>query len=56
MGLIRFGREELRGLSTAGSVIEFSRGRADGKVSQLRMVNIKDDISSRLLVSQSLGF
>ena len=32
------GLEERRGLPTAGLVIEFFRGMADGKVSQLRLV------------------
>ena len=49
-GLTLSGLEERRGLPTAGLVIEFFRGMADGKVSQLRMVT-----SSRLAVSKSLG-
>ena len=38
MGLTLSGLEERRGLPTAGLVIEFFRGMADGKVSQLQTV------------------
>ena len=56
MGLTPFGQVEPLGPPVAGLVIGFSRDMADGRVlPAAKNGYIKDDISSRLSVSKSLG-